>query len=165
MCSGFIVIRDVVGKNSSQMVFAEDDDVVQTLSSNAAVESFRIRILPGTMWCREDFFDAHVLDPPSKPIAIDLVTVAKEILRRGVPRKGLNDLLCCPCRGRMFRYCEVNDPTALDGQKKQHVQDLESDGGYHHEIDGHDLPCMVLEERAPGGRRWLWDAYLVFVHG
>ena len=76
VCSGFIVIRDVVGKNSSQMVCAEDNDVVQALSTNGAVESFRIRVLPGTIRRGEDFFDTHILDPPSKPIAIDPVPVA-----------------------------------------------------------------------------------------
>ena len=103
------------------MVFAEDNNVVQALSPNGSVESFRIRILPGAMRCREHFFDAHVFDPPSKPIAIDFIPVAKQVLRRGVPRKGLNDLLCRPCRGRMYRYCEVNDPTAIEGKEKQHI--------------------------------------------
>ena len=112
MNPALIVVRNVAGKEPSQMIFAEDD-VVQTLSSYAAVESFRIRVLPGTMRCREDFFDAHALDAPSKPIAMDFVAVAKEILRRGDPREGLNDLLCRPCRGRMSRYGEVNEPTTL----------------------------------------------------
>lgn len=147
------------------MFFAEDNDVVQALSSYAAVESFQIRVLPRTMRCRDDFFDPHVLDPPSVPIAIDLITLAKQVLRRCVPRKCLNDFLCRSCRSRLFRHSDVNAPTAYDGQKKQHAQDLETDCRYHLKIDENDLPCMVLKKRAPGGGRWFWDAYLAFVHG
>ena len=54
MRSGSIVIRDVLGADSPEVIFAEDDDMVQTLSPYTAVESFRIRILPGTMRRRED---------------------------------------------------------------------------------------------------------------
>ena len=111
--SGPIVVRDVSGKNSSQMVFAEYDDVVQTLSPYTAVESFRIRILPGTMRRREDFFDAHVLDPPSEPVPIYLVSIPEQILRRRVPGKCFHDLLCCPCRGRVFRHSAMKDAAAI----------------------------------------------------
>ena len=62
MRSGSIVIRDVIGNDSPEMGFAEDDDMVQTLSPYTAVESFRIRLLPRAMRRREDLLDAHVLD-------------------------------------------------------------------------------------------------------
>lgn len=58
--AGFVVVLDILAKEPSQMILAEDKDVVQTLSPYTAVESLRIRILPGTMRRREDFFDAHV---------------------------------------------------------------------------------------------------------
>ena len=109
-----IVISDVVSNDPSKMIFAEDDDVVQTLSPYTAVESFRIRILPGTMRRREDFFDAHVFDASTKPVAVDAIAVAQQVPRHGVPWKCLHDVLCRPRCSRMFRHSEVNDVAALD---------------------------------------------------
>ena len=114
MRSGSIVIRDVIGNDSPEMGFAEDDDMVQTLSPYTAVESFRIRILPGTMRRREDFFDAHVFDASPKPVAVDAIAVAQQVPRRGVPWKCLHDLLCRPRCSWMFRHGEVNDVAAFD---------------------------------------------------
>lgn len=96
MSPGLIVVCDVIGNDSSEMVFAEDDDVVQTLSPYTAVESLRIRILPGPMRRSEDFFDAHVLDASPKPVALNAIAVAQQVPRHGVPWKCLNDLLRRP---------------------------------------------------------------------
>jgi hypothetical protein len=123
MRSGLIVIRDVVGKEPSLTVFAEDDDVAQTLSLTEPLSLSEYGFCQGAIRCREHFLDTHVLDPPSKLVTIDSIPVAKDILRRGVPRKGFYYLLCRPCRSPIFRYCEieVNDPTACDRQKTQHI--------------------------------------------
>ena len=43
-----IVVLEVILENAAQMPFAKDDDVVQALAANTAVESFRIWILPRT---------------------------------------------------------------------------------------------------------------------
>ena len=96
MGSGFIVIRDVSGKNPPQMILAEDDCMVQTFATNTAVESFRIWILPGTVGCCEHLFDAHVLDAPSEPVAIDPVPVTQQVLGCRLPRKCFYDLLRRP---------------------------------------------------------------------
>lgn len=115
MRSGAIVIRDVIDNDSSEMVFVEDDDVVQTLSPYTAVKSLRIRILPRAMRWREDFFNAHVFDASPKPVAVDAIAVSQQVLRRGVPWECPHDLLGRSCRGRMFGYCEVKNAGALKG--------------------------------------------------
>ena len=93
MGSGFIVIRDVSGKNPPQMILAEDDCMVQTLSAYTAVEPLGVRILPRTVRCCEYLFDAHVLDAPSEPVAIDLVAVTQQVFGCRLPRKCFYDLL------------------------------------------------------------------------
>jgi hypothetical protein len=57
-----IVISNIVGKNPSQMVFAEDNDVVQTLSPNGPVESLRIRI-----WTSNQL---HVIETLSRELSV-----------------------------------------------------------------------------------------------
>jgi hypothetical protein len=47
---------------------------------------------------REDFIDPHALHAVAK-LAIDPVTIAKEIGRRGVVREGVYDLLGSPVGG------------------------------------------------------------------
>jgi hypothetical protein len=42
-----MIIGEIRGQQTSQMVLAEDDDVVQALAPDGSDESFRARILPG----------------------------------------------------------------------------------------------------------------------
>ena len=72
-----MIVREVAGKNSSQVGFVEYDDMREALSADTAVQAFNVRILPWRSGSRYDFFDAHVLDPLSEELAVDRVTIAK----------------------------------------------------------------------------------------
>jgi hypothetical protein len=52
MFSVLVVVFEIGPKDSAQMVFVNDNDVVQTFASNASMKSLNIRILPGTVVCR-----------------------------------------------------------------------------------------------------------------
>jgi hypothetical protein len=42
-----LIIGEIHGQQPSQMMLAEDDDVVQALAPDGSDQSLRIRILPG----------------------------------------------------------------------------------------------------------------------
>ena len=47
MCSVDVVIVEIIGKDAAEMVFVENNHVIQTLSADRADYSLRVRILPG----------------------------------------------------------------------------------------------------------------------
>ena len=93
-----VVIRKVAGQEACEMPLMEDDDVVQTLPTDAPDQAFDIGILPWRPWSDDDFLDAHVLDTLPKGCAVDGVPIAQEIARRFLPGEGVNDLLRRPLR-------------------------------------------------------------------
>ena len=74
----------------------------------------------------------HLVD---EVLAENLVTVAQQITRRTVPRKGLAKLLGCPFRSRMSRHAEVENASPVVRQHQKHVQDLEPDRWHREKVD------------------------------
>ena len=81
------------------MTLIEDDDVVQAFSADRADQAFGEGILPGAVRRREGFVDPHALHSAPKLLAVDLVTVAQEIGRRGVVRESVQ-ILWIGCYGK-----------------------------------------------------------------
>jgi hypothetical protein len=87
--------------------FAEDKDVIETLAAARTDQALGERILPGAVWRRENFLDLHPLHAVAERLAIDLVTVAQEVGRRGVVRERGDDLLGGPEGGGVLGDVEV----------------------------------------------------------
>ncbi len=56
--AAIMIITEVRLKDSSQMPFVEDDDVVEALATDGTNESFRESILPRTVGSGENFLNA-----------------------------------------------------------------------------------------------------------
>jgi hypothetical protein len=65
----------VEGQDSSQVSFAEDEHVVQTLAPDRANEPFREGILPRALWGGDDFLDTHAVTAAPKLFTGDGVTI------------------------------------------------------------------------------------------
>ena len=57
--------------------------------------------------------------------AVDLVTIAEEIGRRGVVREGVHDLLGGPGGGGVLGHVEVDDPPAMVGEHDEDEEDAQ----------------------------------------
>ena len=108
------------------MVFVEDDDVIQTLSANAANDALGIGILPRAPRCGRAFPHSQTAYAFSKSASIDSITIAQQVLRHGLQWKRFNELLRRPFAHRMLRHIEVNDPAPIMGQDNQHEQHSQS---------------------------------------
>ena len=97
----------------------------------------------------EHFLDSHVLDSVSEIIAVDAVAVPEQEPRRLVPGKCLHELRCGPLGSRILGDVKINDAPAIMSHNKKHVQDPESNGGYHEEVYGHQLLDMIFKKRPP----------------
>jgi hypothetical protein len=56
-----VVVREVANQGTAEVLFAEDDDVIQTLTPDGADEALREGILRRAVRRRQDFTDAHAL--------------------------------------------------------------------------------------------------------
>ena len=56
-----VVVREVASQGAAQVLFSEDDNVIQTLAPNRADEALGEGGLPRAVRRRQDFTDAHAL--------------------------------------------------------------------------------------------------------
>ena len=101
------------------MSLAEDEHVIQALAPDRADEPLREGILPRALRRGENLVDPHALHAAAKLLAIDVVTVAEEIGRCGLVRKGIHDLLSGPLGGGVLSDIEVHDPPAVASEDDQ----------------------------------------------
>jgi hypothetical protein len=66
-----VVVREVASQDMTQVVFAEDDDVIQTLAPDGADEALCERVLPWAVRCSQDFTDPHPLQALAEHVTVD----------------------------------------------------------------------------------------------
>src|SRR5215831_19095238 len=109
MCSGPVVIAEIIYEQSTQMVVIEDDHMIQTLATNASDHPLHVAILPRTPWRYADLLDAHGFDSRPERFAVDSVPISNHKTRSAVFGKCFDDLLCSPNRCRMLGDMEMDD--------------------------------------------------------
>ena len=71
-----MVVREVTSQNPAQLVFAENDYVIQTLATGRTKQSFHKSILLRAPGRCNHFLDLHSRDSQPKLFAINLVTIS-----------------------------------------------------------------------------------------
>ena len=71
----------------------------------------------------EDFTDPHAGDAAAERVAIDRVAISQQPSRCGIVRKGINDLLRCPCGRRMLGDVEMDNPPAVVREQDEDEED------------------------------------------
>jgi hypothetical protein len=112
MRTGAHVLHDVIREHPIQPRCAENDDVIEALTSDRADDAFQRRRSataiaepcgpPGCSWRRSWSRRRQTPYP-----------IVHEILGRVVFRKGVAELLCGPGRGGVFGDRHVNDPSTV----------------------------------------------------
>jgi len=152
MRSVFVVVREVRPEDSAQVVFIEDDHMVQAFPTNASMKPLNIWVLPGAVVCGHYLLYAHRCDALSKAISINTVPVPKQVSRRTIPWKCLDDLLRRPFGRRIRRYVEVNDPTPGVTQYYKYEQQVKSNGRHDEKIHANRLRHVIINEGTPSLR-------------
>ncbi len=96
MRAPLVVIGEIITEKPFEMAFVEDNDVIQTLPANAANDALGIGILPRAPRCGRAFLHPQTAHAFSKLASIDGITIAQQVLRRGLPWKRFNELLRSP---------------------------------------------------------------------
>jgi hypothetical protein len=94
---GLVVIADIFVEDPSEMVLAEDDQVVQTLSAYRPDDPLGVGVLPGRLWGGEDLPDTDPPDDPPECVAVGAIPIPQQVARLGAGSgERLPDLLRGP---------------------------------------------------------------------
>ena len=151
--SSAVIIGEVAGQDTAEVLLVEHEDMVQTLAPDRADEPFPERVLPRALGRGQYFPDSHALHAVPKRVPVDRVAIAEEVGRRGVVRERLHELLGSPGRGGMLGDVEVDDPPPMVGEHDEDEQHAPVSGRHGKKIDGDEGSDVVGEEGAPGLRR------------
>ncbi len=100
----FMRIIKISCQDFSRMRFSENNYVIQAIATYGADEAFAERIVPRAPGRCHDFLDANRLNPISKFLSINIISIAQQILWFRPIGKRLNHLLPSPARCRMLRH-------------------------------------------------------------
>jgi hypothetical protein len=111
-----MVITEVTFQNPTQVPLVDHDHVVQAFSANTPDYPFRIAVLPRTPGRYRNLSDTQSIHSCPEIMAVDPIAIPYQIVRRGIVRKWLHDLLCRPCSGRVFRNIEMQHTSTVMGK-------------------------------------------------
>jgi hypothetical protein len=155
MSPRFVIVREVVRQDASQVGLVEHDQMIQTISANRAGQSFNVWRLPRRPIRDDNLFNVHMVDTQLEVDAVGAVMVAEQETRCFVIRKRLGNLLARRRRGRMTRHIEVHHASSVVSQYDEAAQQLKTHGSHDEEIDRGNVRYVILRERPPRLRRRL----------
>src|SRR5437660_891355 len=107
MRSHLIIVAKVFSQNPPQVSFTKHDHMIQTLTPNAADQSFGIGILPRRARRRDNFFNAHSGYTTAKILSVYLIAISEQESWCCVFREPFDELLCRPDSGGVCAYIEM----------------------------------------------------------
>jgi hypothetical protein len=116
-----VIIVEVISQGSAQVIFADDDQMIQTLPANRADYAFGVWILEWRSRRGDYFFNLHSLYSQSKFFPITLISIPERIARRRVFREGFDDLSGRPFSRGMRCNIEVDDLASVMRQDYETV--------------------------------------------
>src|SRR5882724_2040164 len=149
MGSHIVVIVCVGPQNATQMRFAPNDDMIETLTPDRPDQPFGKAILPGRGWCGRLVPDAHGTQSARDDNAIDSIPISDHIPRSHVPRKSLGYLTCNPLRRRVA--CDVNpdEISAIKPYNHEAVEHSEVNCRGNEQIHSGNVRRVVSQKGAP----------------
>src|SRR5271169_354798 len=162
MCPDFIVVHCVRSQNPTQMRFAPDDDMIETLTPDRSDQPFGKAVLPGRGWRGRLVPDTHGAQSACDDAAIDPIPIADEVARSFIPRKGLRYLTSNPFCRRIC--CDVNpdEVSAVEPDDDEGIEQVETDRWNNEQVHGGNVRRVVTQEGSPSlaGRRPPFDHVL-----
>lgn len=139
------------------MPLAQDDDVIQTLSSNRSNEFLRISILPRRPWRCPNLFDVHRSHLFFEGVAKDAIVVSDEISWCRLPGTGFHNLTGSPLRHWVCGNGKVDELPSCMADHNEDIKQPKANSWNNQEVYGGNPVCMVAEKRPPG-LRWSTNA-------
>src|SRR5450759_4586526 len=139
MRSDVVVIACIGSQDPAQMRLAQDDEMIHTLATDRPDQSFGEPILPRRGRCSRLVPDPHGAQSACDDIAVDMISIANQILRSVIPR----ECLCClarnPFRRRMSCYIDPDEDSSVQSDDDKGIEQIETNGWYNEQIHGGDV--------------------------
>src|SRR6202158_276224 len=126
MRSHAVVIVRIVFQNPTQMLLAQDNDVVQTLAPDRSDQPFGKAVLPRRGRCNWLVSDTHGTQSARDDSAVDSISISDHIARSAIPRKSLGDLTCNPLRRRVGCDADPDEISAIKPDDDEAIQQLKA---------------------------------------
>lgn len=145
----FMVVVDVIPKQSAQVSFVQYDYMIQQFPAAAPYPTLGSSVLPRTAIGGSGWPAAHGLEPLGH-LSIELrIAVQDQVSRCALLGEGFSQLLRDPLAGGMFRGVEVEDSPPAVADQEEAVQNPEGGGRNGKEVHGGDRLAMVVQEEQP----------------
>ena len=145
----FVVVVDVFVHEALEMVFVQNDHVIEQIPAAGTDEAFRHTVLPRALEAGALGLNAEALDCFNDFLIETPTAIEDQVLRRGIIWKGLAQLLDHPCTCRMFGDIELQNSSPIMGDDEEAVQYAEGKRRHDEEIHRGDHFAMVAEECSP----------------
>ena len=153
MRSVIMVVANVLVHETLEMPLVEDNHVIQQVSPTVADEAFCYSVLPRAAEAGPFWLDPKALDGADDLNVEVAPAIEYQILRGGVVREGLAQLMRDPCAGRMPCDAEVQKATAIMRDDEEAVDHPEGESRHGEEVHrGNDLAMVAQECRPALGR-------------
>jgi len=146
-----VVVVDVLGQDASKVTLAEDDHVIEALSSDGADHTLGDGIRLGSSERRDDRHDAETAQPQIEVTAKAGVSVAYQVAGLLSPGRRSDDLTPDPLGGGMAGDVPMLDLSAFVTNHEEYIEGPEGERLYGEEVAGPDLAGMQAKEGLP---RW-----------
>ena len=151
MRPGLVVVADVFAEDLPEVIFTEDDQVVQAFAPDRADDSLGVGVLPGGLGRSEDLPDTDSPDDPAELVAVCTIPIPQQVSGLGLlSGEGLPDLLGGPRGGGMSGDVEMEDTPAVMRQDDEAEEQAEDGGGDDEEIAGGGSAKVIAKKGAPG---------------
>src|SRR5664280_181915 len=113
MRSHAVIIVRIGFQNPTQMLLAQDNDVVQTLAPDRSDQPFGKAVLPRRGRCSWLVSNTHGTQSARDDSAVDSIPISDHKARSVIPRKSLSDLTCNPLRRRIGCDADPDNISAI----------------------------------------------------
>ena len=145
-----IVVADELLQDRAQVLFVQDNEVVEALAPQRPNHPFRHGVRAGSPDWGEQRLGPERPYSFAKLRSVRVVAIPEQLFRRCTPGSRLDDLLPDPSRSRVRRDVDVDEFTPVVGDEYHDIEGPERQGRHGEQIGRPDLGPMVGEERTPG---------------
>jgi hypothetical protein len=149
VCAYPIVVGGVIRQQMVKVPLPEHHDMVKAFPSDRSNQTSNMTDLPRRAWRDWPVANAHSSQPAGDHRTIRPVAVTDEVARRVIPWKCFGDLSCDPLRGWICGHIGPDEPSSLQTQDDQRIQQFEPDRRNHKQIDGGDVGGVIAQEGPP----------------
>src|SRR5664279_5513013 len=149
MRSHAVIIVRIVFQNPTQMLLAQDNDVVQTLAPDRSDQPFGKAVLPRRGRCNWLVSDAHGTHSARDDGAIDSIPVSDHVAGSPVPRKCLRYLACNPFCRRIPCDVDPDQISAVKADDDKGIEQVEANGWDNQQVHRGNVRRVVTQEGQP----------------